>query len=273
MIPPVPELSEALELSLVDVGIAAVLVILAGVISLLMRLKLEVRLGIAAVRTVIQLLLVGYILRWVFAIDNYLLVLGVAVIMVALASRAAVARPRFKFSGVTIFAFLSLVTSGFLTAFTVTAVIIKISPWYNPQYLIPLVGMILGNGLTGLSLCLDQLLETLKERRQEVEMELALGATRWEAARGPLSDAVRRGMIPIINSMTVVGIVSLPGMMTGQILQGADPLNAVKYQIVVMFMIAAATALSSIVIALLVFRRLFNSKHQLRADLIQKKPE
>jgi len=128
--------------------------------------------------------------------------------------------------------------------------------------------MILGNSLTGLSLCLDQLLETVHERRAEVEMELALGATRWEAARGPLAASVRRGMIPTINAMMVVGIVSLPGMMTGQILAGADPAVAVRYQIVVMFMLTASTALGCIFIALLACRTLFNDRHQLVSRLL-----
>jgi len=150
----------------------------------------------------------------------------------------------------------------------VTGVVIGVQPWYRPQYLIPLLGMILGNGLTGISLCLDSLLELFAERSDLVEMELAHGATAWEAARPHLSEAVRKGMIPIINAMTVVGIVSLPGMMTGQILAGADPLEAVKYQIVVMFMLAAATSGGCMLIALGSFRRLFNSRHQLLRERI-----
>jgi len=133
---------------------------------------------------------------------------------------------------------------------------------------IPLLGMILGNTLTGISLSLDGLLESLDLRRDVVEMELAHGATAWEAARAPVTEAVRRGMIPILNAMSVVGIVSLPGMMTGQILQGADPVDAIAYQIVVMFMLAAASALGSIGIALLTFRRLFTTGHALRAERI-----
>jgi putative ABC transport system permease protein len=129
--------------------------------------------------------------------------------------------------------------------------------------------MVLGNSLTGISLCLDTLLEALSERRAYVETELALGASRWEAVREPLAQSVRRGLIPIINSMMVVGLVSLPGMMTGQILQGADPLQAVKYQIVVMFMIAASTSLGCMTMALLVYRRLFNERHQLRSEWIK----
>ncbi len=102
-------------------------------------------------------------------------------------------------------------------------------------------------------------------------MELALGATRWEAARGPIAEAVRRGMIPIINSMMVIGIVSLPGMMTGQILAGADPLEAVKYQIMIMFMLAAATSVGCMVMAILAYRRLFSRKHQLLTERIQRR--
>ena len=254
----------AITLDFIDLGIASALIVLTGTVSFVLRLGLERQLAVAAVRTVVQLLLVGYVLNWVFGLDNPWAVGGLALIMVAAASRAAVQRPRHTFTGITGRAFLSLAASGLLTTLMVTTVIIKVEPWYRPQYVIPLLGMILGNGLTGLSLCLDQLLETFAERRARVELELALGATRWEAARGPVADGVRRGMIPIINSMMVVGIVSLPGMMTGQILAGENPLNAVKYQIVVMFMIAASAAFSSLFMGWFVFRSAFNPRHQLR---------
>ena len=164
--------------------------------------------------------------------------------------------------------FGTLFLCGLLTTFMVTQTVIRVDPWYKPQYVIPLLGMILGNGLTGISLCIDILLERFSEQQALVEMELAHGATRWEAARGVLREAVRRGMIPVINAMMVVGLVSLPGMMTGQILAGNSPLQAVKYQIVVLFMIAAATSLGCIGTALLAYRRLFNADHQLRSELI-----
>ncbi len=260
----------------IDIGpwglaISALLVLVCGVISVLLRLGLEKRLAIASLRTVVQLFLVGFILRYVFNLDAWWAVLGVMAIMIALAARAAVQRPSRTFAGAGLVALLSLVVSATVVTFTVTGAIIGVVPWYKPQYVIPLLGMILGNGLTGISLCVDQLLETLDQRRSHVEMQLACGATRWEAARGPLSDAVRRGMIPIINSMMVVGTVSLPGMMTGQILAGSDPLVAVKYQIMVMFMIAAGTALASMGMAMLVYRRMFNARHQLQWRRIHRK--
>ena len=259
----------AIFLSNTDLALAGILVAMAGTVSILLSLDLEKRLFIAALRTVIQLTLVGFILKWVFAIDYALAVIGLGMLMTFLASRASVARSRWTFDGIRGRVFLSLVVSGFITTTMVTAVIVGVDPWYKPQYVIPLLGMILGNGLTGLSLCMDTILENFSEKRHEVELELALGATRWEAARPALAEGVRRGMMPIINSMTVVGMVSLPGMMTGQILAGADPINAVKYQIMVMFMIAAAVAISSIILVVLIYRRMFNSRHQLNSEIIK----
>jgi putative ABC transport system permease protein len=188
-----------------------------------------------------------------------------------MAGRAALGRSSRTYDGAYGRAFLTLILTGTITTFAVTELVVGIEPWYRPQYVIPLLGMVLGNGLTGISLCLDRMLDTLDQHRSRVEMELALGATRWEAARDPLSKSVKHGMIPILNSMAVVGIVSIPGMMTGQILQGADPMEAVKYQIVVMFMIAAATSIGCVAIAWLTYRSLFNRRHQLRSEQIRKR--
>ncbi len=261
----------AMHLDAFDIAIAALLVLVAGVVSLVLKLGLERRLLLASIRTVVQLFLIGYVLRYVFRFENLPLVLAVVTLMVLAAARASVRRSSRKYSGVYFNSFIILVLSGMLTSYSVTGVIIGVDPWYKTQYMIPLLGMILGNSLTGISLTLDYLLESLSERRNEVETELAMGATKWEAARAPLADAVRRGMIPVINSMMVVGIVSLPGMMTGQILQGADPVQAVRYQIVVMFMIAAATSGGCMGIALLTYKKLFNARHQLDYRLIEKR--
>jgi putative ABC transport system permease protein len=186
------------------------------------------------------------------------------------AGRAAVQRSTRRYRGVYGQTFITLLLTGSITTAVVTQAVIGIEPWYRAQYVIPLLGMVFGNALTGISLSLDHLLESLDERRDRIEVALSLGASGWEASRDSLRDAVRRGMIPIINAMTVAGLVSLPGMMTGQILAGADPMVAVLYQIVVMFMIAAATAMGCILTALAVQRRLFNARHQLLVDDIVK---
>jgi putative ABC transport system permease protein len=249
-------------------ALCAAFVVAAGAVSLGLRLGLEKKLAIASARTVVQLLLIGYVLGWIFALERPFLVLVLLTVMVAAASRAAIGRSSRRYAGASVVAFVTLALTGLATTLGTTELVIGVSPWWRPQYVVPLLGMVLGNGLTGISLCLDELLESLDEQRARVETELALGATRWEAARGPVREAIRRGMIPILNSMMVVGIVSLPGMMTGQILAGSDPMLAVAYQIVVMFMLAASTALGSMMTALLVHRRLFNAKHQLMVERI-----
>ena len=258
-------------ISFLQLAAASLLVVFCAVLSMVFRLRLEKQLAVASVRTVVQLLLVGSVLKYVFALKSLPLIIGLALLMVGAASRAATGRAAYTYRGIFAHSFLSLAASGLLTAYVVTAAIIEVHPWYRPQYLVPLLGMILGNSLTGVSLTLDGLLGDVALRRPEIEMELAHGASAWEAAQEPLQGAIRRGMVPTINSMLVVGIVSLPGMMTGQILAGSDPLQAVKYQIVVMFMLAAATALGCIVFALLAYRQLFNSRHQLERTLVPRK--
>ena len=128
--------------------------------------------------------------------------------------------------------------------------------------------MILGNTLNGISIGLNTFLEATVADRDRIEMRLSLGANRWEAGRPLLQQAVRTGMIPIINSMMIVGLVSLPGMMTGQLLAGASPLQAVRYQIVIMFLIASATAIGTVTVVLFGFLRLLNRDHQLNVSLL-----
>lgn len=263
----------ALPLDWLDLLIAASLVLVAGAVSVALRLGLEQKLAVASVRTVVQLLLVGWVLRFVFDLDHPLAVAAIVTVMIAVAGRAAVTRSGRAYRGAYVRAFGTLAITGVVTTMAVTSLVVGVEPWYRPQYVIPLLGMVLGNGLTGVSLCLDHLLETLDVHRGRIETELSLGATSWEASREPVAAAVRRGMIPILNSMAVVGIVSLPGMMTGQILAGADPVDAVLYQIVVMFMLAAATSLGCVLIALVTARRMFNSRHQLLlADISRREP-
>jgi len=163
-----------------------------------------------------------------------------------------------------------LVASSLVTGLSVRG-IIQVQPWFDPQYLIPLLGMVLGNTLTGISLGLDRFMEGVTTQRDQIETLLTLGATRWEAAHKQVQEAIRTGMIPTINSMMVMGLVSLPGMMTGQILAGANPIDAVRYQIVIIFMIASGAALGTFGVVLLAFRRLLSPDHQLRLDLLRPK--
>lgn len=259
-----------IELTYVDVAVSASLVVLAGLVSLLLRLGITFKLGVAALRTIVQLLLLGLVLEWVFALQQWWLVVALLVSMVLNAGIAGVRRSSRRFPGVWSTGFIAVTVSCVTVTFVVTEVVVGVDPWWTPRYLIPLMGMVLGNTLTGLSLSLDRVMADLDTRRLEVEGLLALGASGWEACRSIVSDAVRTGMTPILNSMTVVGIVSLPGMMTGQLLAGSSPMDAVKYQIVVMFMIAAASTLGSLLAATLAFRHLVTPQHQLAAHRLQR---
>ncbi len=259
-------MKELIHLGPLQLGIAAGLIVAAGVVSLVLRLGVEKRLGVAALRTVIQLGLLGLILERVFAVRNPYVVVGLLLLMTAFAAREAVSRASRRYRGILADAWLTMAATCFLVGGIVTQVVVGVEPWYDPQYVIPLLGMILGNSLTGISLCLDRFMDHLETRSAEVELRIAYGATRREALAAPLKDAVRTGMIPIINSMAAAGIVSLPGMMTGQILAGSPPMQAVAYQIVVMFMIAAAVALGAMLVVVLAGRHFMGVDATLRLD-------
>jgi len=157
-----------------------------------------------------------------------------------------------------------MVISYLAVTILVTAVVFQVDPWWMPQYFIPLGGMIADNSMNAISICLERLLTGLRNRRERIELALSMGATYREATSDLFGDAVRAGMIPSINALMTVGLVSLPGMMTGQILPGVAPVSAVnKYQIVVMLMLVASTAIGTVVVASVVLRRCFTRAQQL----------
>jgi putative ABC transport system permease protein len=251
-------------LSYAQVGVATSLVLLNGAVSLALGLGLGRKLLVAAVRMTIQLLLVGLVLDWVFAQSRWPTVVGLMLVMTVTAGLAAVRRTERRYPGVWLDSLVAVAASSWLVTAVALGAVVRAEPWYRPQYAIPFLGMILGNTLTGISLGLDRLGAELAGERDRVETLLALGATRWEAARPSVRRSIRAGMIPTLNAMAVTGIVSLPGMMTGQLLAGVDPGDAVKYQIVIMFLIASGAALGTVGVVLLAYRRLFNPWHQFR---------
>lgn len=259
-------------LSYIDVALAATLILINGAISIALRLKMEQSLLLASTRTTVQLLLVGFVLQWIFAVDRWYVVLAMLLVMTLVAGYTAASRNDRRFPGMWISTIVSMWASSWLiTAYALLVVLRGIEHWYQPQYAIPLMGMVLGNTLNGISVGLNTLTSELAHRRGEIDTALALGATRYEAALATLRQAIRLGMTPIINSMMVVGLVSLPGMMTGQLLSGTSPIEAVKYQIMIMFLIASATALGTVGVVALSFLRLFNRNHQFLFARLQKK--
>ena len=255
--------TDYISLSYTQLFLATLLILVNIFLSLFLRLGLTQSLVVASLRMVVQLLLVGYCLQWIFTLRNPLLILLLALFMTTIAALSSVNRTRRRFTNIYWHNLVCLLSASFLVTGLIVKGIIRLDPWYDPQYLIPLLGMVLGNALTGTSLALDKFMEELTSKREQIEALLTLGATRWEAAHEPLKEALQTGMIPTINSMMVMGLVSLPGMMTGQILAGAKPTDAVRYQILIIFTQASGTAIATISVIILAFFTLFNKQHQM----------
>lgn len=257
-------------LSPLDLSLAASLLIVLGLLSWRLRLGLGKNLAIAAIRTTVQLLLIGHILRLLFSNVHIVYMVLISLVMLASAGREVVARQHRSLRGVQGW----LIGSGamLLSSFPVTllalTVIISPHPWYTPQYAIPLLGMMLGNAMSGVSLSMDRMTETLWQQQRVIEQRLLLGQTAGEAIAEIRREAIRSGMMPIINSMATAGLVSLPGMMTGQILGGSNPMDAVHYQIMIMFLLCAATGFGAVVAVRGIESRLFDHRHRLRLDAL-----
>jgi len=265
--------SGPLDLSLGELSIAAALLLVNGLVSLWLGLGLGRRLFVAAVRTVVQLTLLGYVLVYVFDVAHGLPVAAMAMLMLVLASFESVRRTRHRYRGIRRDAFVSLVVAAGVSTLLVTLLVVRPEPWWAPRYLIPLLGMVLGNGLNGISLGLERCLSSFDDGRDRIELRLAAGATPWEAARPVAAESIRTGLIPILNSMSVVGLVTIPGMMTGQILGGTSPGLAARYQMLVMFLIAGATAAGTTGVVLFAGRALFDRKGRLRAERLRDRGE
>ncbi len=227
------------------------------------RLGLGRDLLVGAIRTFAQLFLMGYVLRFLFEWRTPLASLVVFCVMTAAAAQVVLGRVKHRRAPAGVPVAVSMLVCFFFVSFMVTAVVVQAEPWWEPRFFIPLAGMVVGNSMTAVALALERLFSELTRRRDEVEMLLTLGATPAEASRDVTADAMRAGMIPSINSMMAVGVVFIPGMMTGQILAGADPMAAIRYQIVVMLMLVASSAMGSLAVTLWVRKRCFGEGGEL----------
>lgn len=242
----------ALSLSLGFVGLAAI-------VSRYQELGLEKDLAVGVFRAFIQLTIVGYLLSYVFASHNNVFILLMVFVMIIVATLNAAKRGK----GIPQAQWIVLIGITLSEGISILLLLgLKIIP-ATAQYIIPLSGMIVGNSMVAAGVTLNRLYSEFKLRRGEVELALSLGATSKQAALPVIQSAVKAGMIPTVDSMKTVGLVQLPGMMTGQILAGADPVQAVRYQIMVMFMISGASAVTSLIVVLLGYTRYFTPHAQL----------
>jgi len=259
------------ELSYVDLVIAAGLVLILALLSLRLHSNISRQLVIAAVRAAVQLTLIGLVLKTLFANASLGWVTLLAFVMLFIAGREVMMRQERRFKGWWGYAAgtLSMFLSSFAVSIFALIVILGEDPWYAPQYAIPLLGMLLGNNMSGIAIAMDRLTHAAWEQRNIIEARLMLGES-WDVAIADYRrQAIRSGMIPIINAMAAAGVVSLPGMMTGQILAGAPPVEAVKYQILIMFLIAAGTGLGTLAAVSFGSRHLFDDRQRLCLDRLK----
>lgn len=257
-----------IQLSPLDLSFAALLVIMLAAVSRRLRLKTGGRLLISAVRMVIQLSLIGFVLKALFASGAPGWVALMALVMLLAAGREVRSRQKHRLRGAWGFGIGTgaMFISAFTVMFFALTVMIGPEPWYAPRYAIPLLGMLLGNTMNGVSISVNSLTQAVRSQRAVIETRLALGQTKSEAVADIRRESIRTGLIPIVNAMAAAGIVSLPGMMTGQILAGNPPLDAVKYQILIMFLIAGGTGFGTLAAVWMTSHRLFDDRHRLRLE-------
>ncbi|GGK36447.1 iron export ABC transporter permease subunit FetB [Caldalkalibacillus thermarum] len=255
---------DTIELGFWQLACAYVFVLILLIIFRFKKIEREKELLISVIRMTLQLILVGYILTFIFEAQRMVYAILALFIMLTFAIFNIFQRVQKPLSlRLKQIIALSMMTGTLLSIFYFILVVVQVAPWYEPRYFIPLAGMMIGNSMTGITLGVERLVEGMKTQRQQIEAALMLGATPQMASNPVIKHAFNSAILPTINSMVGMGIVFLPGMMTGQILAGASPLTAVQYQIAIMLGISGCVALTVILFVQLGYKTFFNQRHQL----------
>jgi putative ABC transport system permease protein len=247
-------------MSMVTLSFTLAFVLLAILLSIWLRLGLERDMIVATVRSTIQLIAVGYVLKVVFALQDAIYIVIMVVLMVVVASQNAQKRGK-EISGI----FLRIVAAISLTEIITQGLLLglHVVP-LTPRYVIPISGMIIGNAMVASGLFLNRMQSETKSHKQEILTVLSLGGSAKQSIMPYVKQSIRAGMLPTIDSAKTMGLVQLPGMMTGQIIAGANPVQAVRYQLLIVFSIIASAAITSIALGFLTFPKLFNEYGQLK---------
>lgn len=253
-----------IELDAVDLVLTMVLIVVAVSVSRWQQLGLEAQLSISAGRALLQLVAIGYVLELVFTLETPWGVLGVLLVMVAMATIVTRNRISQKLSHLAWIAGGSLLLTTGLTLAYVTLFIVQPPTWYDPQYWVPLAGIIIGNAVNGATVAGERLVNAIETNRGEIETHLCLGATPKDAIALYRRQAIRAGILPNLNQMALVGLVTIPGTLSGQLLGGINPLDAVSYQILILFSLALANLVTASLITAGIYRQFFTRHAQLR---------
>ena len=249
-----------IDVSVGEVAASLALVALAIAVSIWRRTELEGDIAVAVVRSAIQLVAIGYVIQAIFDEDSLLLVAGLIAVMVLFgaftARRRARRVPHAFWPLLVALGAAGVVTLGLVVALGVFEA--------EPRYLVPVGGMVVGNSMTAAAVALNRLGDEISDRSREIEATLALGATSTQAAAPSLRRSLRSGTIALVDSTKTTGLIFFPGTMVGMLLAGADPVDAVRLQLVLLWVLLGSVALSALIATTLAYRNFFTPAHQLR---------
>lgn len=246
-------------MSITSIVLMFVFIIIPIVISKSFNLGLEKDTLIAAIRSFVQLLIVGYILQFIFDQESHIFIILMVMLIIGAATQNA-RKKGLEIPGITwklllAFVAIEVITQGILIGF-------KITP-PTAQYIIPISGMIVGNAMVLSILFLNRFMSEVKQNENVIELVLCLGGTPKQAIHKQLITSIQSSVIPTIEQQKTIGLVQLPGMMSGQIIGGADPIEAVLFQILIVFMLLTSATMTSVILGFLSYPTLFNKKQQL----------
>ena len=249
-----------IDVTLGEVAASLVLVALAAAVSFWRRTGLEREIGVAVVRSAIQLIAIGYVIQAIFDSDSLAAVIALITVMVVFGAFTARRRARRVPD-----AFWPLLVALGLAAAVTLGLVVALGVFEaTPRYLVPVGGMVIGNAMTGAAVALNRLGDELTDRAREIEATLALGATATVAATPSVRRSLRSGTIALIDSTKTTGLIFFPGTMVGMLLAGADPIDAVRLQLILLWVLLGAVALSTLIATTLAYRNFFTPAHQLK---------
>ncbi|SCY83046.1 ABC transporter permease [Alkaliphilus peptidifermentans] len=251
-------------MSILTLSLTTILVFIALIISKTQKIQLEKDIIIGVIRATLQLSFIGIVLTYIFSAANWLITTILLLVMIFNASQIAAKRGG-RIKGGKLTAFISIFMGA---SITIMILVLTKAISYHPSEVIPVSGMIVGNAMVALGLTFKQLHQNFKNKYQEVEIKLSLGATERSASIDLIRDSIRTGMQPTVDAMQTLGIVQLPGMMTGLILAGLSPVMAIRYQIMVTFMLLSTVAIATFIGTLISYKKYFNDRRQLNKSMI-----
>lgn len=249
----------------ITLSITLIFVLMPIILSKTLRLQLETDMIIATIRSIIQLLIVGYILKFVFDSNSFLYIFLMVLLMILAATQNARKKGK-KIKGITWKIAVTLIiveslTQGILLGFQIVPA--------TAQYIISISGMVIGNSMVLSILFLNRFTAEVESHEDETELILSLGGTPKQAIHQQLIQSIKASMIPTIEAQKTMGLVQLPGMMSGQIIAGADPIQAVQFQLLILFLLLTTAAFTSVLLGFLSYPTLFNERMQLLKDVME----